>query len=116
MCAVNHTWRCVIAGEKDRGVVERPRPKQEFFKSARKSGLYCHGIRFTGGVEGFDNKANVEYLQISRGASVCEVDVWLAPGRRGQQNGDNRTKVGGPWDGQSSIEHQTWGSLPDLSV
>ena len=44
-------------------------------------------------------KANVEYLQIHEGASVCEVDVWLAPVRRGQQNGDNRTKMRGPWDG-----------------
>lgn len=52
-----------------------------------------------------------QMLNICKFAGVlqCEVDVRLAPGRRGQQNGDNRTKVGGPWDGQSgksNIRHR----------
>ena len=40
--------RLTMAEEKDRGVIERSWPKQESFKSARKSGLYCHEIKVHG--------------------------------------------------------------------
>jgi len=45
------------------------------------------GLRFTAGAVGFDNKANIEYLQICGVVlPVCEVDVRLASGRRGWQS------------------------------
>jgi hypothetical protein len=49
------------------------------------------------GVDGFDNKSKWRIFTICGGAS--SVDVWLAPGRRGQQNGHNRAKVEVPRNG-----------------